>query len=196
MRKITLSLAFTFLCAGAACAQDMPYYSRYYFSMGAGAAIPVGGHWGDGSVGFTAAPSVSLAGAKKVDDILSYGVETGYSFGHENRDVSAIGLRIFSLTPFLRVASESSGRTYYGILGCGLYHWTQPEFNSSGKDFDSDSGSSFGFNLGGGTILPLRGAWKLGLELRWHHIVNMKGDRFDVDIANNLLPAVLLIHGF
>jgi hypothetical protein len=196
MKKNILSLVFIFALSGASSAQELPYYSRYYYSFGAGAAVPFGGHWGDGGVGFKAGPAFSLAAAKKVDEIVSYGVETAYSFGHRNRDVSAIDLRLFSLTPFLRAACQAAGRTYYGILGGGIYHWTQPSFNAGGADFDSDSGSSFGFNMGGGAILPLRGAWQLGLELRWHHIFSVKGDHFDVNLANNLSPSVLVFHGF
>jgi opacity protein-like surface antigen len=173
-----------------------PRYSRYYFSFSGGASMPVGGHWGDGAVGFRASPSFALSGAKKVDETLSYGVETSYSFGHKNEDIGAMLLRMFSLTPFLRVAYPAGNRTYYGILGAGIYHWTQPSFNVGAADYSSDSRSSLGINMGGGAIFPLRNSWKIGAELRWHHILNMKGDNFDVDIANNLAPSILLLHGF
>lgn len=171
-------------------------YSRYYFSLGGAASMPIGGHWGDSGSGFRTSPAFSLAGAKKVDDILSYGVETGYSFGHKSEEVGAMRIRVFSLTPFLRVASPAANRTYYGLVGAGIYHWTQPSFDSGGTDYASDSGSSFGLTMGGGAVFPLRGSLKIGAELRWRHIFSMKGDNFDVGIANDLAPSVLLLYGF
>jgi len=171
-------------------------FPGYYFSAGGAAAVPIGGHWGDGDSGFGPAPAFSLAGAKKVDDLLSYGAETGYGFGHKNLETGAMRVRIFHLTPFFRISSQSGDRTYYGIFGAGIYHWTQPAFDSMGVDYDSDSGSSFGFTLGGGAVFPLRGRLKLGTELRWHRLFTMKGDNFDVDLANNIQPSVLLLYGF
>ncbi len=204
---LALLLCFT---AGAAAAQGpavpigggrtySPMVSRYfpyYFSLGGAAAIPVGGHWGDGSAGFRASPALSLAGAKKVDDVLSYGVETAYSFGHKNAGIGALLVRVFSLTPFFRVSSPGKSRTYYGLLGAGIYHWTQPSFSAGAADYASDSGSGFGLTMGGGVAFPFRGSFKIGAELRWHHIFTMKGDNFNVGIANNLAPSVLLLYGF
>mgnify|MGYP000874953938 CR=1 FL=1 len=184
------------LGGGRTYAPAPPAHSRYYFSLGGAASVPVGGHWGDGSAGFRTAPAFALAGAKKVDDILSYGVETGYSFGHKSEEVGAMRIRVFSLTPFFRISSPAPDRTYYGLVGAGVYHWTQPSFDSGGTDYASDSGSSFGLTMGGGAVFPFRGALKIGAELRWRHIFNMKGDNFDVGTANDLAPSVLLLYGF
>ncbi len=207
MSGLTLLLFFA-ACAASAQAPAVPIgggrtyapmasrYSSYYFSLGGAAAVPVGGHWGDGAAGFRVSPAFSLAGAKKVDDVLSYGVETAYNFGHKNAGVGALRVRVFSLTPFFRVSSPAADRTYYALLGAGIYHWTQPSFSAGATDYESDSGSSFGLTMGGGAVFPLRGSLKLGAELRWHHIFTMKGDNFHVGIANNLAPSVLLLYGF
>lgn len=171
-------------------------FYRYYYAFGGGAAFPFGGHWGDTDAGFKPGPAFTLAGAKKVDDTLSYGLEASYGPGHKNRSIPEMRVRIFSFTPFLRAAYQGSGKTYYGILGAGIYHWTQPSFSAGGKEFTSGSGSSFGVNMGGGVVYPFWDAVQLGFELRWHHIFTMQGENFDVNLADNLVPSVFFIYGF
>ena len=170
--------------------------SRYYFVLGRGAAVPLGGHWGDRSDGFKPATAFLLEGARKVDDTLSYGLETSYSLDHKNRTVTDMRIRIFSFTPFMRAAYQSGKQTYYGIFGAGVYQWAQPRFSAGGKTYASDSGSSFGINMGGGAMYPLWGAFQLGLELRWHHIFAMRGDNFNVDSADNIVPSAFLVWGW
>lgn len=171
-------------------------FHRYYYVFGGGAAFPIGGHWGDRDAGFKPAPAFTFAGAKKVDDALSYGLEASYVPGHKNRSMPEMGVRVFSFTPFLRAAYQGEEKTFYGILGAGIYHWTQPPFMAGGKEFASDSGSSFGVNMGGGVVYPFWDAVQLGLELRWHHIFTMQGENFDVKLANNLVPSVFFAYGF
>jgi hypothetical protein len=97
-------------------------FSRYYFILGGGAAFPFGGHWGDADIGFKPAPAVTFAAAKKADETLSYGLETSYGPGHKSGTTPEMKIRIFSFTPFLRVAYPGAGKIYYGIFGAGVYH--------------------------------------------------------------------------
>jgi hypothetical protein len=50
--------------------------------------------------------------------------------------------------------------------------------------------------MGGGAMYPLWGGFQLGLELRWHHIFAMRGDNFNVDSADNIVPSAFLVYGF
>jgi len=168
----------------------------YYGIFGAGASIPFGGHWGDTGSGFKYSPYFVFAGAKRVDDTLSYGIETSYSSGHRNKTVRDMRVRIFSLTPFLRVASLSGETTYFGIVGAGIYQWNRRSYSAAGESFPSDSGSSLGINMGGGAVYPFWDACQIGLELRWHHIFNVQGDQLDVGLVNNIVPSVFLAYGF
>lgn len=177
-------------------ASPAPRFSRYYFVLGGGAVFPFGGHWGDADAGFKPSPSFTIAAARKVDETLSYGLETSYDAGHKNRSVPEMEVRIVSLTPFLRASRQGEGKTYYGILGAGVYNWTQPAFSAGGAGFDADSGSSFGINMGGGVVFPFVDAVQLGLDLRWHHLFTMRGENFDVGPADNLTPSVFFAYGF
>lgn len=171
-------------------------FYRYYGIFGGGASIPFGGHWGDTGVGFKYSPDFTFAGAKKVDNTLSYGLETSYSSGHKNKTVKDIKVRIFSFTPFLRVASLSGEKTYFGILGAGIYHWSRPSYSAAGESFGSDAGSSLGINMGGGVVYPFWDALQMGFELRWHHIFNVQGDQLDVELVNNIVPSAFFAYGF
>lgn len=168
---------------------------RYYGLLSGGVSLPFGAHWGDADSGFKASPDFAAAGAKKVDDTLSYGLEASYSSGHRNRTVRGMKVRLFSFTPFLRVASQSGEKTWYGILGAGIYHWSRPSY-TAGESFASDSGSSLGINMGGGVVFPFWDALRLGLDLRWHHIFNVQGGQLDVGLANNIVPSAFLVYGF
>ena len=167
-----------------------------YGILGGGASLPFGGHWGDTGSGFKSSPDFIFAGAKRVDDALSYGLETSYSSGHKNKAVPDIKVRIFSFTPFLRVASPSGEKTWFGIIGAGVYHWNRQSYSAAGENFTSDSGSSLGINMGGGVVYPFWDAWQLGGDLRWHHIFNVQGDQLDVGLVNNVVPSLFLVYGF
>jgi hypothetical protein len=182
--------------SGAEAPAPAPRYHRYYYALGGGAAVPFGGHWGDGGVGFKASAAITLSGARKVDDTLSYGLEASYAPCHKNQGIRDMKLRVLSLTPFLRAAYLDEGKTFYALLGAGIYHWTQPSLAAGGAEAASDSGSSPGFNIGGGILYPFRGDLQLGLDLRWHHIFSIRGDNLDTGAADNLVPSVLFTYGF
>lgn len=169
---------------------------RYYGLFGGGASMPFGGHWGDTGSGFKYSPDFTFAGAKKVDDTLSYGLETSYSSGHRNKTLRDMKVRIFSLTPFLRVSSRSGEKTWFGIIGAGVYHWSRPSYGAAGESFASDSGSSLGINMGGGVTFPFWDDWQIGADLRWHHVFNVQGDQLGVGLVNNVVPSVFLVYGF
>jgi opacity protein-like surface antigen len=205
--KIVLFICILSLSAGAraqsaavsqvpASLAPVPRFHRCYYAFGGGAAFPFGGHWGDADAGFKPASAFTFAGARKVDDTLSYGLEASYGPGHKNRNVKGMKLRVFSFTPFLRAAYGGEDKTFYGLVGAGVYHWTQPALSAGGSDFSSDSGSSLGFNMGGGVIYPFWSEVKLAVDLRWHHIFSIQGDNLDMGSANNLVPSLFLLYGF
>ncbi len=178
--------------------EDLPEPTRYlagYVTAAGGAAVPFSGHWGDKDAGFKPSQAFSLAASKRVDEVLSYGLETGYSLKHQNRTVKAMELRFFSLTPFVRVSFPQENAVYYGILGAGLYQWNQPAYAAAGVRYDSDSGSSAGINLGGGVSYPFWWGTRIGLDLRWHHVFNMKGNNFNLNVADNLNLMLALHYG-
>jgi len=169
---------------------------RYYGILGGGASVPFGGHWGDSSAGFRISPDITFAGGKKVDDTLSYGLETSYSSGHKNKVITDMKVRIFSLTPFLRISSQSGAKNYFAVFGAGVYHWTRLHYTAGGESFSSDSGSSLGVNMGGGAVYPFWGDVQVGAELRWHHIFSVQGSQLDVGLVNNIVPSVFVFYGF
>jgi hypothetical protein len=178
--------------------EDLPEPTRYlagYVTAGGGWSVPFGGHWGDKSAGFKPSNVFSLAASKRVDELLSYGLEVSYSPRHTNRVMKDLELRIFSLGPFVKVSFPQGETLYYGVLGGGVYQWGQPAFTSGGTRYGSDSGSSAGLNLGGGVSYPFWWGTRLGLDLRWHHIFNMKGSNFDLSSADNFNVQLALHYG-
>ncbi|MBU2574808.1 MAG: hypothetical protein KKH28_12095 [Elusimicrobia bacterium] len=174
----------------------VPRFYRYYYAVGCGISAPVGGRWGDKDAGFRSSPAWSFAGAKKVDDILSYGIESSYDTGHKHRTLNEMGVRLFSFTPFIRFAHGYGRSAYYAILGAGVYHWSQPAFGSAGTGRPSDSGSSLGVSMGGGAVYPFGGALNFGFDLRWRHIFSVNGANFDADLINNIVPSIMFYYGF
>ncbi len=206
--KLTRALAFLLVCALARAAaaqpaalpglEDLPEPTRYlagYVTAGGGVAVPFAGHWGDKDAGFKPSRAFSLAASKRVDEVLSYGVESAYSLKHQNRTIKDLELRLFSLTPFARVSFPQGETLYYGILGAGLYQWQQPAYTAAGARHASDSGSSAGVNLGGGVSYPFWWGTRLGLDLRWHHVFNMKGNTFNLNAADNMTVMLALHYG-
>lgn len=175
--------------------EDLPAPPRYiagYVTGGGGLSAPFGGHWGDKDAGFNRSPFYSLAASKRVDETLSYGLETSYATGYGQRKLAGMNVRIFSLTPFIKASFPDNDRIFYGILGAGVYQWTQPAFSSAGTGYASSSGSSGGLNLGGGVTYPFWWGTRAGLDLRWHHIFNMKGTNFNLDSAENIVATLTL----
>lgn len=167
---------------------DLPPSSRYlagYVSFGVGRSVPVSGHWGDGTVGFKSSGALQLSAAKRVDETLSYGLETSYAGNYVNRSMPGLSLKVISLTPFVKISVPQGNLGYYGLLGAGVYQWKQPAFTSGGIAFASDAGSSLGLNLGGGIDFPFMFGTRGGLELRWHHIFDLKGNNMDLGSAEN-----------
>lgn len=178
--------------------EDLPEPTRYlagYVTAAGGAAVPFAGHWGDKDAGFKPSRVFSLAASKRVDEVLSYGLETAYSLEHRNRTVKDLELRLFSLTPFIKVSFPQEETLYYGILGAGIYQWNQPAYTAAGARYASDSGSSAGINLGGGVSYPFWWGTRIGLDLRWHHVFNMKGSNFNLNAADNLNVMLALHYG-
>ena len=184
--------------AGLPGLEDLPEPARYlagYVSAGGGLAFPFGGHWGDRGDGFKPSAVYSLSASRRLDEIVSYGLESSSSPRHGHRAMKDMRLGIFAFTPFIKISSPELDKTYYGVLGAGLYQWTQPAFTSGGVRFGSDSGSSAGINIGGGVSYPFWRGTMIGLDLRWHHILNMKGANFDLNSADNLNVMLVLHYG-
>ena len=177
---------------------DLPPPSRYlagYVSAGLGWSRPIGGHWGDGSSGFKTSPALSLALSKRVDELLSYGVETVYAGRHLNSGVDGLKVSMLSLTPFIKASYPQGNAIFYGVLGAGVYHWKQSSYTAAGSRYGSDSGSSGGFNLGGGASWPFLFGTRLALDLRWHHVLNVSGANLDLGSADSLNAAFTLNYG-
>jgi hypothetical protein len=168
---------------------DLPEPPRYLaggVSAGPGWSLPVGGHWGDGGSGFKASPALVFSAARRVDELLSYGVESFYAPGYVNRSVRDLKLRLFSLTPFLRASYPEGKKVFYGVLGAGVYQWSSPAYTASGVRHPSDSGSSGGINFGGGFSFPFWFGSEGGLDLRWHKIFNVSGSALDLGSADSV----------
>ncbi|MBI5743714.1 MAG: outer membrane beta-barrel protein [Elusimicrobia bacterium] len=210
--KRAVLLAALLLCGGRLAAQetasprlpdlpgleDLPEPTRYlagYVTAGGGWAVPFGGHWGDKTSGFKPSQVFAVSASKRVDELLSYGLETSYAWNHVNRKMSSMKVKIFEIGPFVRVFFPEGETLYYGTLGAGVYQWSQPSFRSGGAAYSSDSGSSAGMSLGGGVSYPFWFGSRLGLDLRWHHIFNMKGSNFVLDTADNFNLLLTLHYG-
>ena len=177
---------------------ELPEPTRYlagYVSAAGGWAVPFGGHWGDKTSGFKPSQAFSLSAARRVDELLGYGLETTYAWNHVNRDLPDLKVKIFALTPFVRLSFPEGDTLYYGVLGAGLYQWNQPSYSAAGARYASDSGSSAGMNLGGGVSYPFWFGTRLGLDLRWHHIFNMEGSNFKLDTADTFNVLLALHYG-
>ncbi len=178
--------------------EDLPEPTRYlagYVAAAGGWSAPFGGHWGDGSSGFKPSQAFSLSALRRVDEVLGYGLESGYAWNHLNRDVAALKVKVFYLTPFVRVSFPSGETVYYGTLGAGVYQWSQPAYEAVGTRYPSDSGSSAGMNLGAGVSYPFWFGTRLGVDLRWHRIFNMKGSNLKLDTADSINAMVVLHYG-
>jgi len=168
---------------------DLPEPTRYlagYITGGAGWSMPFGGHWGDKTVGFKTSPVLSLAASKRVDEVLSYGVESFYAQKFVNRGIQGLTVKIFSFTPFVRASFPVGGDTYYGVLGAGIYQWRQGPYTAGGTRYGTDSGSSAGISLGAGGSYPFWWGTMAGLDLRWHHIINMNGSNLKLGAVDTL----------
>ena len=201
--KLFLSLLLA-VCALPARAQnlpdlgDLPEPTRYlagYVSGGLGWSLPFGGHWGDKDSGFKPSPVLSLAASKRVDEVLSYGLESFYALRHKHRQVPGLELRVFSLSPFVKAAFPAGEKAYYGILGAGVYQWNQPAYVADGIRHGSDSGSSGGMNLGAGVSYPFWWETMAALDLRWHHIFNMKGANLSLDSVDSFNIMFVVTYG-
>ncbi len=200
-----LSLSFLLVCcalpAGAQGLPDLgelPEPARYlagYISGGVGWSLPFGGHWGDRDAGFKPSPALTLAASKRVDELLSYGVESFYGRRHKHRVQRDLELKLFSLTPFIKAAFSEGEKVYYGILGAGIYQWKQPAFTSNGFRYGSDSGSSGGVNLGAGVSYPFWWETRAGLDLRWHHVFNMKGSNLSLNSIDSFNIMFVVTYG-
>ncbi len=168
---------------------ELPEPTRYlagYVNAGLGWSRPVGGHWGDRDAGFKTSSALSLSVSSRVDELLSYGVETCYTPVYRNSGVDGLSMKLVSLTPFLRVSFPEANKVYYGLLAAGVYQWRQQPYTSGGVRYPSDSGSSGGFSLGGGFLSPFWFGTTAGLELRWHHVFNLNGRNLDLGAADSV----------
>jgi hypothetical protein len=201
MKKLLPALLALLLAPAAGLAQqaagdlpgldDLPPPPRYiagYFSASGGLAAPFGGHWGDSSAGFKPSPLYTVSGSKRVDETLSYGLESSYASGYAQRKLRGLEVRMFSLTPFVKASFPDDDTIYYGIFGAGVYQWAQPAFAGHA----SGSGTSGGLNLGGGVTYPFWWGTRVGLDLRWHHVFSLKGDNFDLGSADSLCAAFVM----
>ncbi|OGR96978.1 MAG: hypothetical protein A2016_05640 [Elusimicrobia bacterium GWF2_62_30] len=178
--------------------EDLPEPTRYlagYVSGGGGLSLPFGGHWGDTEAGFKPSPVLALSASKRVDELLSWGLETSYAWNYKYRVQSGLDLRMFSLTPFVKATFPEGNLLYYGVLGAGVYQWSQPAFSAGGTRYSSDSGSSLGLNLGGGVSYPFWLGLRAALDLRWHHVFNMKGSNLDMASADNFNIMLVISSG-
>ncbi|HAU90502.1 MAG TPA: hypothetical protein DCW72_09915 [Elusimicrobia bacterium] len=177
-------------CAAPAAAQELPglddmlpeptRYLAGYINAGLGKATPFGSHWGDKGSGFASSAALTLSVSKRVDEILSYGGEVYYAGSHVNRQLEDLEVRVMGLSPFVRASFPSGNKTYYGVLGAGVYQWNSPAYTAEGTRYPSQSGSSAGLDLGTGVSIPFWWGTRAGVDLRWRHIFNMNGGGLDL----------------
>ncbi len=205
--KLPAALVLCLALAAPAAAQDLPdlpglddlpeptRYLAGYVSVSGGQALPYGGHWGDKDAGFKASQFAGLAVSKRVDELLSYGLEADYAPSHKNRSVPEMGFRMFALSPFVKASFPSDSAVYYGVLGAGIYQWSSPAYTAGGTRYGSASGSSAGLSLGGGVSYSFLFGTRLGVELRWHHVFNVKGGGLDMGATDTLNAGLTLTYG-
>ncbi|OGS12043.1 MAG: hypothetical protein A2234_09910 [Elusimicrobia bacterium RIFOXYA2_FULL_58_8] len=191
---LLLSLPALSAAAGGLPGVPQPGYVAGYFSAGLGSALPFGGHWGDADSGFKPSPALNLSLAKRIDELLSYGIDSVHAWRHENRAAGGLDLKITSLTPFVKVSVAEGDRLYYGLMGLGLYRWSYPSFIAAGTVYSSDAAWNAGFNFGAGILLPFPGNSRAGLELRWHQILNMRSAAFRLGAVNSI-NLLLVVRG-
>lgn len=191
MRRLAAVLLLA--CALPAAAQDLPdlpglddflpeptRYLAGYINAQYGNATPFGSHWGDKASGFATSGALSLSASKRVDEILSYGGEVYYAPAHAGRQQEDLEVRVMGIYPFVRASFPSGNKTWYGILGAGVYQWSSPAYTLAGTRYGSQSASSLGANLGLGVNVPFWWGTRAGVDLRWHHIFNMNGTSLDL----------------
>lgn len=128
---------------------------------------------------------------KDIDDVISIGaLASNYSY-YKNRN-NEIKISIFSFAPVLFSWLGMDERIFYGYVGSGIYHWTQP----SSSSFDSTSATEFGFRMGSGLKIKLGRKTGIGLNLEWNHIFKMKSKNFDIGPVNNIDLSMSFIYSF
>ncbi|NLI09527.1 MAG: hypothetical protein GX447_02070 [Elusimicrobia bacterium] len=171
-------------CAGVSA--QAPSSVKTIFLKG-GISAPVFGHWGDSDSGFKPALNGSFLFVKDIDEGLSWGLETGYDIKHKNRN-NDIKVSVFNFSPVLFSWLGINERKYYVYLGPGIYHWTSPKSSA----FSSSSSTEFGLKAGGGILKNYSKGLSMGLEFRFEHLFDMKGENFDLGSANNAVLSFVL----
>jgi opacity protein-like surface antigen len=148
-----------------------------------GYAIPAGGDWGNTNTGYKGSFALAGGGDYQFHDMLAAGVEGGYNFKHENQAVSSIEIKMWYVTPYLKILHKQDIITFFGIIGAGIYG-----FNSDNNVFKDANNSitAFGFNVGGGVMFDVAENIQAGIDARWHHAVKVLANDKSI---NNIVPA-------
>lgn len=171
MKKIAVALM---LCCGLASGvfADKDEFSA---SILAGYAIPIA----DFSDNLKGSFALAGAGDYQFHDMLAAGLELGYNFKHDGKDLPA-GVsgeaKILYITPYLKVLHKKDKMTFYGILGAGWYN-TKTEMTVATITTDTTS-DDFGINVGGGLMFDVGENMQAGVDVKWHHVFT---DGTDID---------------
>lgn len=186
MKKVVVALMLCCMFAGVFAAKG-----DGSISILGGYTIPViGDTWGNSSTGYKGSFALAGAGDYQFHDMMAAGLEGGYNFNHEHQTgIDALDVKMWYLTPYLKIMQKMEQMTFYGILGVGIYRFTT-DFSLAGlslfKDF-KDNVTAFGFNVGGGVMFDVSENIQAGIDVRWHHAFEVFADKSDI---NNIVPSV------
>ena len=157
---VALALVTSFSITGTSHAQWRSYIGGLHF--GYATSTDDGGP--SGSVGGT------LAGYTMRSEVLGAGFEVGYHYLGKTSGASAIGQGLWQTTANFRAQSNSAKLQPYFVGGLGVY-WVNTSIGD--PTITSTTVGRFGFNLGGGIALPLKGKnVQLAVDGRWHEVVD------------------------
>lgn len=173
IRRLLAALTVSAVALGAA----LPAHAQYRSQIGTllfGYATSVDDNGLSGSVGG------SLAGYKLKNGVAGGGFEIGYHFlGSRDEGINSARQGLFQTTLNFRAQAVEGKIQPYFVGGAGIY-WVYTSLGD--PKYVSDTAGKFGFNLGGGLAIPLKGkGTQLLVDARWHEAIdgNINGTELD-----------------
>ena len=205
MKKILVAMMVLASLATVSKAAD----TKYEVGVLPGYSIPVAGdYWGNSTTGVKSSFALAAYGDYKYNDMLMFGLDLGYDFGHKLQGDNPENYRaaILQITPHAKYYKNmnilgKNGKVY-GVFGLGLYDLkSKYDTGTTVPNANGDSMACFGINVGGGADIEIAPNWLVGAEVRWHHIFNaiaMADDNGNITnyAANNITPTLKVAYTF